>query len=96
MEPITPVLPEIGEGPQITVAENQKEYKPLPVLCTTAAVMSRWKLSDEDRRHIASGGDLFIVQMNFSEQLQPILPFCGTDDEALEVLASTVKNNRDL
>ena len=83
MEPVSPVVP--GAEPIETVyAADQPEYRPLPVFRTSRSVLSRWRLTDEEREHIANGGDLFICQMNFGCDLQPIMPMAVAPEVALE------------
>lgn len=85
MIPTSPVITNAIEH-EVTYAKDQKEYVPLPVIRTEKAILSRWKLTDEERAHIAAGGDLFIVQLYFGENLQPICPVAGSEEEALETL----------
>jgi hypothetical protein len=83
-----PVKPDIPGADGITVvyAEGQAEYQPLPVVRMDNAVMSRWTLTDEERKHIADGGDLFICCMNFGGPLQPILPIADTPEHAMQIM----------
>lgn len=85
MEAISPVLPASGEI-EVTYAKEQPEYAPLPVFRTEKGVLSRWKLTEDERRHIARGGDLFICMMNFGGPLLPILPIAAEPDQALATM----------
>ena len=85
MIPISPVILGAQEH-EVTYAKDQKEYVPLPCIRTEHALLSRWRLSEEERAHIAEGGDLFIVQLYFGELFQPICPLATTENEALECL----------
>jgi hypothetical protein len=85
MKAISPVLPSSGPV-EVTFAKDQPEYSPLPVFQTEKTVISRWKLSEAERRHIAAGGDLFIAMMNFGGPLLPILPIAADPDQALELV----------
>jgi hypothetical protein len=71
MKAVTPIFPS-SAACEVVYAKNQPEYEPLPAFRTQTCVVTRWKLSDDERRHIAGGGDLFICMMNFG---RPILRF---------------------
>lgn len=85
MEAISPVLPASGQC-EVTYAKDQPEYAPLPVFRTQTSVLSRWQLSEAERRYIAAGGDLFICMMNFGGPLLPILPIAADPDSALQMM----------
>jgi hypothetical protein len=85
MEAVSPVLP-ISADVETVYAKDQPEYVPLPTFRSEKAVLSRWTLSDEERAHIAAGGDLFICMMNFGGPLLPILPIAAGPDQALEMM----------
>ena len=85
MEPVSPVVPGSEEF-EVVYAKNDKNYKPLPVIRTENALLTRWTLNDEERQWIANGGDLFIVVMHFGDRLQPLKPIAGTPDEAMQVV----------
>lgn len=70
------VAPRTG-AEEITIAEDQLEYKPLvaaryqtpegvPVLLT------RWKLDDAERAKVAAGEDLYLSLMTFGNPLPPL------------------------
>jgi hypothetical protein len=85
MTPVSPVVP--GSGPVETrFAENQPQYQPLPAFRSEKAILSRWRLTEEERKHIADGGDLFICQLPFDNPLQPILPIAAAPERALEIM----------
>lgn len=87
MEPVTPVLPH-SQPLEIHVAESQEEFQALPSFRTEYTNISRWRLTDEERAHIAAGGDLFIAQLNGNSPLQPITPMAIDEGEVLaQVLA---------
>lgn len=88
MEPVSPVLP--GSAPvESKIGASQDCYVTLPAFHTELTAISRWRLTDAEREYIASGGDLFIAQMDFCHQLQPILPLAMPEDDILAtVLAS--------
>lgn len=70
------VAPRTG-AQEITLAEEQLEYKPLvaAVYQTTEGVttlLTRWRFSDEDRARIAAGEDLFMGTLTFDQPFQPV------------------------
>lgn len=83
MEPVTPVLPHSAPI-ELMVGAHQKEFSTMPSFRTQYTNISRWRLSDEERAHIAAGGDLFIGQLNGNQQLQPVLPMAIPEDRVLE------------
>jgi hypothetical protein len=85
MEPVSPVLPASREC-EFVFAKDQPEYMPLPTFGTEKAVLSRWRLTEAERRYIAQGGDLFICMMNFGGPLLPILPIAADPDTALDIM----------
>jgi hypothetical protein len=89
MIPTSPVVPGSEEF-EVTYAADQPEYIPLPVVRTEVALLSRWKLTEDERRHIANGGDLFIAMIHFGQNLQPICPIADTPEKALEILMNLV------
>ncbi len=91
MQPVTPVLPASSEVEQVIGAE-QAEYIPLPAFRTDRATLSRWRLSEEERAHLAAGGDLFICQLHFGLPLQPILPIADEPDNALSIMLECEAN----
>jgi hypothetical protein len=85
MTPTSPVLPASG-AVEVIYAKDQPEYEPLPTFRTEKSVLSRWTLTEAERRYIAAGGDLFICMMNFSGPLLPILPIAADPDTALQIM----------
>jgi hypothetical protein len=87
MEPVSPVLPASGDIEQVFAAsDGSDKYSPLPTFHTEKAVISRWKLSDEERAHFANGGDLFVAILNFGQPIWPIMPIAMGPEQALETL----------
>jgi hypothetical protein len=73
MEPASPVIPG-ANLPEVTYAKDQPDYIPLPVLRTPEGqVTSRWKFTDEERKAVADGADLFVSVLTFNHPLQPML-----------------------
>jgi hypothetical protein len=87
MKPVSPVLPGAGELEQVFAASDGSDrYARLPTFRTDKAVISRWRLSEDERRYIADGGDLFVCILNFGEPIWPIMPIAAPPEKALEAL----------
>ena len=66
------LMPE-GSRPHIYNGPHGNEYRDLPSIRTPAgAVISRWTLTDAERRAIADGEDLFLTVLTFNQRLQPV------------------------
>jgi hypothetical protein len=77
------VAPRTGAG-EITIAEDQLEYKPLVGALYEnqqghTIILTRWRFTAEDRRRIAEGEDLYLGIMTFGAPLQPIDISVGPD-----------------
>jgi hypothetical protein len=74
MTPVSPVMP--GSEPiEVVLGENQPEYVPLPAvyLDTVARPMiTRWRLSVEEREAVAAGADIVLQQLTFRQPFQPV------------------------
>lgn len=58
----------------VTFAENQPEYLPLPAHKTKdGEVTSCWKLSFKERMRVLFGGRIFLTLLTFNHPLQPIM-----------------------
>lgn len=69
------------------LAEDQTEYKTLCAASVTfsdgaQAMVTRWRLTDEERARVAAGEDLFVTMLTFGKPLQPILPEIGRPEWA--------------
>jgi hypothetical protein len=77
MKPISPVIPGY-EKFEVTFAEDQPEYLPLPALVSLTndpdeiKVTTRWKLSEEEKSLISQGGDVILTTMTFGHPFQPV------------------------
>lgn len=72
------------EGEEVVYAKNQPPYLPLRTLVSgepERRVISRWSFTDEQRKKIAEGGDLFLMLLTFGQPLQPIQLAIGSGDE---------------
>lgn len=59
----------------VTYGANQPEYIPLPAARLhnpEGSALTRWSLSDEERRAIAEGADVYLEQLTFGQRLQPV------------------------
>jgi hypothetical protein len=85
MKPITPIDPgqELGPTERIAVlcapdvCKHDPKHPPLPVLVlgdVENEVVTRWRLTDEERAAVAAGADLWIWQTLGSGGFPPILP----------------------
>ena len=61
------------ESMEIVYAKDQPEYLPLRTLrAPDGRVFSRWSMTDEQRRAVAEGADIFVQVLTFNEPLQPL------------------------
>lgn len=95
MQPTSPIIPEFAQY-EITIAKDQPEYTPLPVLAMHreqhGAIVSRWALSDEDRLAIAAGADIYLTQLTFGMPMQPIrLAVLNVSQPTHELVAGTTE-----
>lgn len=75
------------EGEEVIYAEDQPQYIPLRTLVSKTperCVISRWSLTDAQRKKIADGGDLFLMLYTFGQPLQPINLAIGDGKEDRE------------
>lgn len=68
----------------LTLAKDQPEYLPLQIVRFVddpeGRFISRWTFSEEERKAIAAGEDLYLEQLTFGRRFQPILPTIGLRD----------------
>lgn len=73
MEPVTVNL---GIGEAVIVAKDQPEYIPCPAEKVTlggqTGLITRWRLSQEERDLLMEGADLFLVILTFGNPMQPV------------------------
>lgn len=71
------------KGSNIVFGKDQPQYKPLPALVLEdGQVITCWELSDEEVQEIVKNRKLYINQMTFLRDLQPILPSVYLEDSA--------------
>jgi len=72
------------ESKEIIYAKDQPEYIPLRTLVSAGPdrkVISRWTLTNEQRKAVAEGADIFLQLLTFGRPLQPILMAVGSGKE---------------
>lgn len=70
------------EQKEIVYAENQPEYIPLRALVSSGydrRVISRWTLTEEQRKAILNGADIYLELSTFGQPLQPIRMMISDD-----------------
>lgn len=73
MSPVSPVIPETKLD-EVVYAENQPEYQPLPsIRAADGTILTRWKLTEEEKRQVLSQGYVYLLVMTFNQPLQPLL-----------------------
>jgi hypothetical protein len=89
VQPTTPVLSIELQPEEIVYAKDQPEYIPLPTLRSPqGVVLSRWKLSDQDREAIANGADVLLSIWTFNQPLHPLLIEVAEVDRSLMDVAA--------
>ncbi|MBX9853910.1 MAG: hypothetical protein K2Y26_00165 [Gemmatimonadaceae bacterium] len=76
-----PVAPRTG-APEITIAEEQEEYKPITIAVYqysdgSRGLLTRYTFTAEERAAIARGEDVYIMQLNFGGGFTPQIVECG-------------------
>ena len=84
MTPVDPCVP-LALLPErtraIVKAKDQPRYNALPSLHTPAGrVITRWELTDEERRRILQGEDVYLCVLTFNNPLQPVSLTVGVAD----------------
>jgi hypothetical protein len=87
MNPVSPVVNGL-ENEEVVYADDQPEYSKLPCLKSrkpdgTGSILTRWTFTEEERRAIANGADVFLRVLTYQHPLQPIGMFVCFDDEEL-------------
>ena len=74
MTPVSPVMPG-SKDIEIVIGEGQPCYIPLPCVyldMECRPMVSRWRLSDEERFAISAGADIVLQQLTFRNPFQPV------------------------
>lgn len=62
------------EEVNVTYAENQEEYLPLPAFKDhNGTVLTCWSLSEEEIQMVKETGKIWLSQMTFNQPLQPVM-----------------------
>lgn len=72
---------------EVVYARIQPQYIPLRTLVSAGAdrkVISRWTLTEEQRKAVADGADIFLQLLTFGDPLQPIIMAVGSGTEDQE------------
>lgn len=80
-----PVFPGL-EQQEVVYAANQPQYTPLRTLVSAGIekkVLSRWALTEEQRKAVADGADIFLQLHTFGAPLQPVVMALGDGTEDL-------------
>jgi hypothetical protein len=92
-----PVIPG-REKDEVVYAKDQPEYRPLRALVEDPdgerRVISRWTLTDEQRKSVANGADIFLSVLTFGRPLQPILMAIDKIDSKCIVDGRTYKRHK--
>lgn len=83
---MSPVLPN-QEHREVTYAENQSEYLPLPAIVMQGPekeVLTRWELTNEEKIALLSGGQIYLSLWTFGSPLQPIRLRVAQSEEIVE------------
>ena len=73
MEPVSPVMPG-SKVIEVVYGKNQPEYNPLPAVyldTPSRPVLSRWRLTEEERKAVTEGADIVLTLLTFGTQLTP-------------------------
>lgn len=77
---IDPALVPPGSAPHIFNGPNGDEYRDLPSVRTPhGAVITRWQPTNEERRRIANGEDLYLTIYSYGD-INPVLLTVGVVD----------------
>lgn len=96
MQPISPIVHGL-EDEEAVYAKDQPQYAPLPSLKSRkpdnkGRILTRWTFTEDERRAIAAGADLFVQIDTFQQPLQPTGMFISWDNE--DLLAFFMENYR--
>lgn len=73
MQAISPVIAPEFSDKECIYAKDQAQYRPTLVHRSPDGVLlSRWHLSDEERKAVANGADIWLYNWTFNQPLQPI------------------------
>lgn len=72
MKPASPVIPGV-DLEEVVYANDQPQYQPLPCFkCLDGKILTRWTLSEEEKRLVLEQGYIYLAVSTFNEPLQPV------------------------
>ncbi len=72
MKPVSPVIPGVDID-EVVYAVEQPQYQLLPAFkCVNGKILTRWELSEEEKRLICEQGYLYLAVSTFNHPLQPV------------------------
>lgn len=72
MKPVSPVIPGVLID-EVVYAADQPEYQPLPAFkCVNGKILTRWEMTEEERRLVAEQGYIYLAVSTFNQPLQPV------------------------
>jgi len=72
MKPVSPVIPGVLMD-EVVYAADQPEYQPLPAFkCVNGKILTRWELTEEEKRLITEQGYVYLAVNTFNQPLQPV------------------------
>jgi len=76
MKPVSPVIPN-EDHKEVIVAEHQDEYQNLPsiYLDNGNAILTRWELTEEERKLIFETGNIWLHMMTFGKPVTPVMMY---------------------
>jgi hypothetical protein len=95
MEAVSPVMPG-SASIEVVLGAGQPEYIPLPAVylnCESLPMITRWRLSDEERVRIAKGADFVFTQLTFGMPFQPVHFQVSMPDEMPVLVGEVVNGN---
>jgi hypothetical protein len=72
MRPVSPVIPD-ADVSEVCYAKDQPQYLPLPaVKLEDGSILTRWVLSEDEKRQILEQGYIYLEVLTFNRPLQPL------------------------
>lgn len=100
MHPVSPVVPGV-EMDEVIYAADQPQYQPLPAFkCVNGKILTRWELSEDEKRLVVEQGYLYLAVNTFNQPLQPVylsatppdsIDYVDWDDVPENVTASRIE-----
>lgn len=85
------IAPRTG-APEVSVARDQAEYLELTAALYAVngadTLLTRWTFTEEERKRIAAGEDIYLSLMTFGHPMQPVWVQVGPEGWTVETGAS--------